>query len=387
MVNNKYNYQKYFSCFEATKSDIDSVEKSLIEKDISFPHGVTRRLESGISEFFNVNYTLAHCNGTSAMLSAMYGIGVKGGDEIICPSYSWWSSIAPALMFGAIPVFCEISPDNLTIDPCDIEKKITNKTKAIIVPHLWGNYGDILKVKNIIKKNPHKIFIIEDISHTIGAAIGDRLLGSLGDVAIFSLQANKILTAGEGGMLMTNNNGIYERAVYIGHYERINDLKNKKILKYKNTGGGFKFRINPLGAALALSQLSTLKKRINRQNELVSYFESKLKQLSKVNLFNNNPTGFKRGGIISLKAKIKLNKSRKEDIVRELEKCLIKREFFSLLHLEPLFTKSKARFIGNKSLPKSEELYKDLFSLPVFYRGSKKIIDEYIRVINKLLSD
>jgi dTDP-4-amino-4,6-dideoxygalactose transaminase len=320
------------------------------------------------------------------MLSAMYGVGINKGDEVICPTYTWWASISPALTLGAVPVFCDIKEDNLTVDPIEVEGKITKRTKAIIIPHLWGNYGEVNEIKKIIRRYSKKIFIIEDVSHSLGGVIGDKKLGALGDVGIFSLQDRKVLSAGEGGLLVTDDYNVYKRAVFLGHYERIKNLQDKEFLRYQNTGGGFKFRIHPLGAALALSQLKTLEERIKKQNELTSYLESELEKIPNIKLFNKNPENYKRGGVINIKGKIINDQFKSDNRKRELEKLSIKEDFYPPLHLEPFFLDSNARFTGEGFLPVVEKLHNELLSFPVFYRGDKEVVKNYVDRIRHILS-
>jgi len=366
-----------FENFQISKSDIDIILKTLKEKDLSWPYGITKKFENKMAKFLKVKYALAHCNGTSAMYSAMFSVGIGPGTEVICPSYTWWASIAPAINLGATVVFCEINPDNLTIDPADVERKITKNTKAVIVPHLWGNLGNVERIKLIIKKLDRKVYIIEDASHAIGGQFKNKAIGTLGDVGIFSLQLGKPLPAGEGGLLVANNKKIYEQAILLGHYERVKNLRNKEILKYKKTGGGYKFRIHPLGAALAYSQLDVLSRKLKKQNFLMEYFEERLKKLPGVQLFNRNQSGFKIGGRFGFRVGINSNKL--NNIADPAKKKMrIEREYVPLLHLEPFFTEKKSKYSGKGILPVTESLYNDIIGLPIFYDGTKKDIDLYV---------
>ncbi|MFO7817393.1 MAG: aminotransferase class V-fold PLP-dependent enzyme [Desulfovibrionales bacterium] len=374
-------FEKYFISTEIKKGDAEAVLASLMAHDISFPRGVTSKLEEKIREWLHIEYALAHCNGSAAMLAAMYGCGIRDGDEVICPSYTWWASVSPALVLGAKPVFCEVNDQNLTLDVQDARKRITSRTKAIVVPHLWGNYADILNLRDIVRGNSSKIYLIEDVSHSLGAKIDSMYLGTLGDVAIFSMQAQKILTAGEGGMLITDNQDIYERAVYLGHYERIKEIKNPEWHKYQKTGGGYKFRIHPLGSALALSQLQDLTARLKKQKELNAYFVDRLQELNALSLYNYNPDDFEQGGIINFKARFNAGKPAEE----RLEKLFVKRDYFPLLHKEPFFLEASAQSGGHGRLPVTEDLHRSLYSLPVFLRGDRQSIDHYIDGIKQAL--
>jgi len=385
MGNQEY-FAQFFARTEIREQDAEAVLGALRSGDISFPHGVTHRLETSVQDYLGTDYALAHCNGSSAMLAAMFGCGVRKGDEVICPSYTWWASISPAVMLGARPVFCEVKPDNLTLDPQDVASKITVRTKAIIVPHLWGNYADVFGVKKVADDHSKRIRIIEDISHSLGARINDDFLGTFGDAAIFSLQDQKILSAGEGGMLVTDDREVYEYAIYLGHYERLKELQNSQLTKYAKTGGGFKFRIHPLGAALALSQFKTLDARIEKQDQLTSYFESRLEKIKVIDLYNYNPAGFRRGGVINLKGGISTPDKVQAQAERELDDLYIKKEFYPLLHREPFFTGINAKWNGPNALPRTEAIYEDLYSFPVFADGNTEVVDDYTEKIRQVLA-
>lgn len=382
---NRLLISKFFDNLQISKKDIEIILQVIKEKDLSFPYGITKKFEDKISRFLKVKYVLAHCNGTSAMYSAIFGVGVGPGTEVICPSYTWWSSIAPAVNLGAKVVFCEITPNNLTIDPEDVKKKITSKTKAIIIPHLWGNFGNIEFIKSITKKIGRKIYLIEDASHAIGAKFKNKPLGTLGDVGIFSLQLGKPLPAGEGGLLVTNNYKIYKRAIFWGHYERIKNLKNKNIKKYQKTGGGYKFRIHPLGAALAYSQLARLQHKLKKQNFLMAYLEKKLHDIPGIHLFNQNPKEFVPGGRFGFRIgidPIKINISKTFNLLKK--NLYIEKEYVPLLHLEPFFIENHSRYTGRGTLPTTEKIYKNLIGLPIFYKGSLRDIDRYIDTFRSL---
>jgi len=246
-------------------------------------------------------------------------------------------------------------------------------------------FGDIETIRKITQKIGQKIYLIEDASHALGAKYKNHSLGTLGDVGIFSLQMGKPLPAGEGGLLVTNNYNLYEKAVFIGHYERIKDLKNDNIRKYKKTGGGYKFRIHPLGAALASSQLRTLEQKLEKQNLLMDYFEKKLKAIPKIQIFNKNPKGFIIGGRFGFRIGIK-GKLPDTQIINNLKnEIFAENEYVPLLHLEPFFTERGSRYSEKGNLFLTEKLHQTLLGLPVFYRGNKSDIDSYVEKFKKLL--
>lgn len=384
---NKIKYNQYFENFEVNKVTEGKILSTLRNKDLSWPFGVTKQFEEKICRFLNVKYSLAHCNGTSAMYAAMFAVGVGEDTEVICPTYTFWASIAPAVNLGARVVFCDISKDDLLIDVSSIKKHITNKTKAIVIPHLWGRFCDIPKLKAICNQYKQKIYLIEDASHCFGAKYKNEFLGTLGDVGIFSLQAGKPLIAGEGGILVTNNFKIYDAAMYLGHYERIKFSSKTKYTKYSKTGGGYKFRIHPFASALALAQLKRIKKKLQKHNGLMHYYESRLKSVPNIQTFEKPYPDFTYGGRFGLRVAVKIDFSQKLNFIKECnEKGLqVEDEYIPLLHREEFFLKHGAKNAGVNVFEETEDFYKSLISLPIFYKGNDGIIDIYVRDFSKLL--
>ena len=223
---------------------------------------VTKVFEREFGEFFGMPHCLAHCNGTAALLSAMYACGVGVGDEIICPSITYWASALPCYSLGASVVFTDVDPDSLCIDPNDIEHRITPRTKAIVVVDYCGYPCDMDPIMAMARK--HNVKVIEDVSHAQGSLYKGVWAGTIGDVAAMSLMSAKSLVVGEGGMLMTRDRPIWERAVAFGHYERHGDLTDPSLTPYKGYPfGGVKHRINQLASALGRVQLRHYQERID----------------------------------------------------------------------------------------------------------------------------
>jgi perosamine synthetase len=216
---------------------------------------VTRKFEREFAAWQGTEYALGFNNGTSSLLAAMYGCGVGVGDEIICPSVTYWASAAQAFSLGGTVVFADIDPVSLCIDPADLERRITNRTKAIMVVHYLGHPADMDPITAIAGK--HGIKVIEDFSHAQGGLYKGRKVGSIGDVGAASLMSGKSLAAGEAGMLVTNSRRIHERAISFGHYERFDpSIQDEELKPYAGLPlGGSKFRMNQLSSALGRIQL------------------------------------------------------------------------------------------------------------------------------------
>ena len=253
-----------------TKEDEDAALEVLRAGKMSGTD-VTMEFEKQFAEWHGVKYALGHNTGTASLHGAMFGIGLGVGDEIICQSMTYWASVLPAMNLGATIVYAEIDPDTLTLDPKDVEKKITDKTKAIMVVHYFGHPTDMDPIMEVAEK--HGIKVIEDVSHAHGALYKGRLVGTIGHVGAMSCMAGKSLAIGEAGMLITNDKKIYERAAAFGHYERTGSLEDPELKKFAGLPlGGFKYRMHQLSSAVGRVQLKYYKERVEEIQKAMNRF-------------------------------------------------------------------------------------------------------------------
>ncbi len=242
-----------------TEKTKDAVLRQLCESiSIYNKSGVIERLEGRFSEYFGRKYALLTNSGTNALYSMFVGADLKEGDEVICPSYTFYATVTPLFFTEAVPVLVD-SRDDGNIDPYEIERKITENTKAIVVTHMWGLPCDMDSINEIAKK--YNLMIFEDGSHAHGATYRNEKVGTFGDASAFSLQAQKSITGGEGGVLLTNNEEIFYRALLLGHYNKRckQEIPTDHILyQFAVTGMGLKFRIHPIAAAIAEEQFDNL---------------------------------------------------------------------------------------------------------------------------------
>ena len=240
------------------EAEIQSVVELMRTGQISIGNGTgpIGEFERRFAEYTGAKYALMHNNGTGSLHAGFYAVGVGPGDEVIVPSYTWHATAGGVVTANAIPIFCESDPKTLTIDPADVARRITPRTKAIAVVHMWGNIADMDGVMEIARR--HNLKVVEDCSHAHGGTWRGKQVGTIGDVGCFSMQGSKILVAGEGGVLITNDPKVYDRALLLGHFGRIDrDAVDESDRAY-STGFGVKYRAHPLGAAIALGELAHL---------------------------------------------------------------------------------------------------------------------------------
>jgi len=248
----------------------------------SFPVGmsgtaITEKFQEEFAAWQGTDYAIAFCNGTMSLTAAMFAIGLGQGDEIICPTKTYWGSVSQAINFGASAVFCNIN-EMLSMDPADLERCITPRTKAIMVVHYFGYPCDMDAIMEIA--NRHGIPVIEDVSHAQGGLYKGKKLGTFGKVAAMSLMSSKSFAVGEMGMLVTSDRRIYERAMAFGHYERNNDKYIKECDDLKDyfhiALGGAKGRANQICAAIGREQLKVYDERCGEIRRAMNYFWDQL---------------------------------------------------------------------------------------------------------------
>lgn len=363
--------------------------------------GPIKELENKFKEFLNnkVKYAITFNSGTSALLAAYFAIGIDEGDEIIGPALTYHAALSPSFILKANVVLCDIKQNTRCIDADRIESLITKKTKVITVVHQWGHPADMDKIMKIAKK--HNLKIIEDCSHAHGSKYKNKLCGTFGDVAVFSLQTNKAIFAGEGGILVTNRKNIHDKATLLGHYrDRCkNKIKNSNLQKYWATGFGLKLRMSPFNAIVAKHSLKNFEKIKNGRHKCLNYFISRLNEID----YLETPTiksyvdmgawyGFKP---IYLKEKL-YNISRKKLIsALQAEGMEVSIPSGKILSKEPLYNSNKNCLFAknykkdeplNVNLPIANFVNNSAISLPTFYdwKNDKKLIDQYIEVFKKI---
>jgi dTDP-4-amino-4,6-dideoxygalactose transaminase len=232
---------------------------------------VTKEFEHEMAEWHGIEYALGFSSGTAALHSAMWACGVRRGDEIVVPGFTYWASGLPALNLGATVVFADIEPDTLCLDPNDIEHRITPRTRAIVPVHLSGYPADMDPIMEIAER--HGLKVIEDVSHAHGGRYKGRLLGTIGHVGAFSLMSGKSLAIGEAGMFVTNDRTIYERGLAFGHYGRHKELTLPELTAGAGMPwGGFKYRMHQLSAAMGRVQLRHYRSRLEEIHKAMNHF-------------------------------------------------------------------------------------------------------------------
>lgn len=232
-----------------------------------------RRFESDFASYLGVEHAIATSSCTGALHIGLSALGLGPGDEIIIGDINWIGSIAPAVQLGAKPVFVDVRRDTWCIDPAKVEVAITPRTKAVIAVHLYGNPCDMDALLSLGRK--HGIHIIEDAAQAIGARWKGRRAGSMGTFGAFSFHGTKSLSTGEGGMFVTRDPALYERALTLSNQGR----SRKEARQFWPEITGFKYKLSNLQAAMGCAQLERVEELVARKAQIFRYYRQALQGL------------------------------------------------------------------------------------------------------------
>jgi perosamine synthetase len=283
--------------------------------------------EQKFADYIGVKYALAVSNGTVALHLALVSLGIGPEDEVIVPSLTYIASVNSIVYTGAIPVFVDSLKTTWQMNPEDVRKKITTKTKAILVVHLFGHPCEMDELTKIAQEN--SLFLIEDCAEAIGSMYKGKHVGTFGDIATFSFYGNKTITTGEGGMVITNDDTLHERAI---HY------RGQGLAKYREYWHdivGYNYRMTNICAAIGLSQLEQVEEFLAKKRKIAFKY---VKGLQKLPLEFHKEVGDVKHSYWMFS--ILINESSKRDLLRkELMDCGIEtRPVFYPIHTMPMYS-------------------------------------------------
>jgi len=260
-----------------TQKEIDYVTDAVTNAWYANANLYHQRFEKAFSEYLGVRYTIALPSCTSAIHLALLALGVGPGDEVVVPEITWIASAAPISYVGATPVFADIDARTWCLSRESFERCISPRTRAVIPVDLYGNVADMTDIARVAHQAG--ITVIEDAAQAAGAEFRGRKAGSLGDVGVFSFHGSKTLTTGEGGMLVTNDQALFDRVLVLrDHGRRPGDRL------FFNSEVAYKYKMSSLQAALGLAQLERLEELIGRKREIFSWYRACLAGVEGVTL-------------------------------------------------------------------------------------------------------
>ena len=337
--------------------------KEVIESGIIASGPKTEEFEKNFADFVGTKYAIATTSGTTALHLALLSMGINKEDEVIVPSFSFIATANSVLFCNAKPVFCDIDPKTFNIDYEKIEGLISEKTKAIMPVHLYGQPADMGPIQEIAEK--HGVKIIGDAAQAHGSEYNGKKVGSFGNVECFSFYPTKNITTGEGGILTTNSSKIADKAYSIRNHGR-----QKTKWGYEHGILGYNYRMTDLAAAIGLVQLKHLpdfnKKRIDNAN----FLNENLKNVEIPYVIENVKHVYHQ---YTIKCK------KRKNLIENLKKSEIG---FGVYYPKPLHYYRHLKEFGHNDLKNSEKCSESVLSLPVHPALKKQDLEKIVKVVN-----
>lgn len=340
-----------------------------------------KEFENKFAAYFGRKYGVSVSSGTAALEVAMGAIDLKPGDEVIMPTFTIMSCAIAIVSYGAIPIFIDAEPDTWNMDASQIEKKISKRTKAIMAVHIYGHPCDMDAIMRIAKK--YKLVVIEDAAEAIGAEYKGRKCGSFGDISCFSFYANKVITTGEGGMVLTNKKPCADRA------KLFRDFGNDPRQRYHHEVVARNYRLNNLQAALGVAQMKNIKKFIRMKLQRGKLYNKLLANTLGIQMPAEKPYAknvyWMYGIVLKKSTGFTAETFRKKLVKYEVGT----RAFFYPLHRQPVWRKPQYRKVRERNknkFPVADYISRQGLYLPSGLGNTEREIKYVAKVIKQILT-
>ena len=341
--------------------------------------------ERAVTAFTSSEYAIAVSSGTAALHAAMFAIDVRSDDEVIVPAMTFAATANCVVFQGGTPIFADIDPDMLLINPTDVERKITEKTKAIIAVDYTGHPADYDVLEQIT--NEYGLFLIADACHAIGGAYKGRPVGSLADLSTFSFHPVKHITTGEGGAITTNNEKFARRMRIFRNHGITTDHRQRAEQGswfYEMIDLGYNYRITDFQCALGMSQLKKLPQWVGRRQKIARQYDEAFENneyIQPLSVRTNVSHAYHLYVVRVLFSQLSIDRTALFSKLRE--KGIGTNVHYIPVHLHPFYQKK----FGTKAVlcPIAETAYKEILSLPIFPRMSDEDVDEVIDSLSEII--
>jgi len=274
----------------------------------------TRQFEKMFADFVGAKYACTVTSGTTALYVGLKALGIDKGDEVIVPDLTFVASPNSIEAVGAKPVLIDIERNSLNLDLTKIKKTITKRTKAIMPVDFNGRAVDIKNISELA--NQHNLSLIEDAAHGLGCFYGKKHVGTMSDIGIFSFSTPKIITTGQGGMIVTNNKKLYEKCKAVKDFGRKPNTKRNMRMAFEHPTIGYNFKFTEFQAAIGIAQMRKLRKRMVIKKKMFRIYEELLSNISSVNFIKTD-----LDKVTPWMIDILVDSKRKRDgVIRHLEK-------------------------------------------------------------------
>jgi len=359
------------------EDDVEAVTK-IIKRGMYWAVGPEiEEFEKIVSQYVGTKYAVAFNSGTSALHATMIAIDLKPGEEVITPSFTFIATCNAPLFVRARPVFADIEEETFGLDPASVLEKIGPKTRAVMPIHYGGMpCKHIEELRKICEEKG--LILIEDAAESLGARINGKPVGSFGHAAILSFCGNKVITTGEGGMVLTNSGEMYEKLKLIRSHGRLETepyFLTTKTLDYVTLG--FNWRIPTIVAALGISQMRKLDKVIEMRRKNADYLTNRLKSIEDIIIPHEPPGFFCVYQMYTIRVKNGLRDKLREHLAK---KQIMSKVYFEPAHLT-YFYKNILRYSDH--LPVTEKVSKEVLTLPLYPTMTKDELDYIVESIKE----
>jgi len=342
--------------------------------------------EEAFAAFVGARDAVAVCNGTAALHAAMYAVGIGPGDEVIVPPMTFAATANCVVFQGSTPVFADVEPDTLLLDPGEVEAKITSRTKAIIAVDYAGQPCDYDAVRDIAER--HGLTLVADACHALGATYKGRPAGSLADLSVFSFHPVKHITSGEGGMVTTDDPDLARRmrvfrnhGITTDHHQRA----QKGSWFYEMVDLGHNYRLTDFQCALAMNQLRKLPEWVERRRAIARRYDAAFAGLDAVEplAVRDNVSHAYHLYVVKINT-ARLGATRAEVFAALRAEGIGVNVHYIPVHLHPYY-RERFGYRGGEC-PVAEDAYERLISLPMFHGMTDQDIEDVIRAVRKVVS-
>lgn len=361
-----------------TKKEIAYVTDAVTNAWYEKANMYNERFEKAFADYIDVKYAVSLPSCTSAIHLSLLALDIGPGDEVIVPDITWIASSAPISYVRATPVFADVEPNTWCLCPRSFEKNITSKTKAVIPVDLYGNMPNLKEIRDIARK--HGIAVIEDAAEAIGSEYFGGKAGSFGDTGVFSFHGSKTITTSEGGMLVTNQEEIYQRVRFLCDHGR-----QRGDTSFRNVEVAYKYKMSNMQAALGLAQLERIEEIIDRKREIFSWYKHELKEIEGVSLNYEGPGVKNSYWMVTVILDEKLNLKKEQLIGLLKEKGINCRPFFHPLSSLKAYGNSKQSENAIQHNKTSYKISPYGVNLPSGMNVTPEIVNYVCNVLKQLL--
>ncbi len=347
---------------------------------------MVEKFEQAVADFVGAKHAVAVSSGTAALHCAMYAAGIGSGDEVILPPMTFVATANAVVFQGGTPVFADVDPDTLLINPAEVEKKITPKTKAIIAVDYAGQPCDYDALRAIADR--HHLILVADACHSLGAEYKGRKVGTLADLTAFSFHPVKHITTGEGGMVVTGNAEYAEKMRRFRNHGITTDHKQRTedgTWHYEMTDLGYNYRLTDFQCALGLSQLKKLPGWISKRRSIAEEYDRALAEIPTVRPLRALQDRKHAYHLYVIKLDLERLHTDRLSVFDSLRRNGIGANVHYIpVHLQPFYQKKYGTKRGQ--CPVAEAAYEGLLSLPVFPRMTERDVGDVIMSVVQILN-